>query len=420
MSSEQKRAQLALNGGEKLRTAPWPGRGHVAHEEKQAVIELFDQSIQTGHTFGYNGPQEEAFCKEFAEFMGGGYADAVNSGTTAVFVALKALNLKPFSEVVVGAVTDPGGLMPVPLLNCIPVIADAAPGCYNSGPEQIEAMITPLTSAILFAHIAGEPADVEGIAAVAKKHGLPLVEDCAQAHAAKVNGKFVGKFGDIAAFSTMFGKHFCCGGQGGVVYTQKEDLYWSIRRSADRGKPFGLPAGSTNCLGSLNFNMDELGATIGRVQLTKLPMIVEKRRIVAAALIEGFASLKSVSAPPQVPGAEPTYWFLRTRFHKENVTCDKATFCQALIAEGLPVNPEYRGAVPHAMDWFVNRRVFGESQYPWASPEYKGDAKRQFPCPNVNQSMNEHFNIQMHEGWGETEIKDALAILRKVEEAFSK
>ncbi|HNT36683.1 MAG TPA: DegT/DnrJ/EryC1/StrS family aminotransferase, partial [bacterium] len=310
--------------------------------------------------------------------------------------------------------------MPVPLLNCIPVIADSAPGCYNSGPEQIEAVITPLTGAILFAHIGGEPADVEGIMAVAKKHNLPVVEDCAQSHAAKVNGKYVGTFGDIAAFSTMFGKHFCCGGQGGLVFTKREDLYWSIRRSADRGKPFGLPAGSTNCLGSLNFNMDELGATMGRAQLKKLPMIVEKRRRVVEALKEGFRSLKSVSAPPQVSGAEPTYWFLRTRFHKEAVTCDKMTFCRALTAEGLPVNPEYRAALPHTMDWFVNRRVFGDSQYPWSSPEYKGDAKRQFPCPNVNQSMDEHFHIQVHEGWSDKEVKDALAILRKVEDAFSR
>ncbi|HNT35410.1 MAG TPA: DegT/DnrJ/EryC1/StrS family aminotransferase, partial [bacterium] len=115
MASESEVSQLAVNGGEKLRTNPWPGRGHVTEEEKQAVIQLFDQAIQTGHTFGYNGPQEDSLCKEFAEFMGGGYADAVNSGTTAIFVALKALNLKPFTEIVVGAVTDPGGLMPVPL-----------------------------------------------------------------------------------------------------------------------------------------------------------------------------------------------------------------------------------------------------------------------------------------------------------------
>jgi len=138
-----KTEKLALKGGSKAVKTPLKNRFHFGAEEKAAADALFDESIQTGNAFGYNGPQEEAFGKEFAEFLGGGFADGVNSGTNAVFVALHALELPPFSEVVVGSVTGPtttsenGGIMPIVMLNCIPVTADAAPGAYNTGAEQI-------------------------------------------------------------------------------------------------------------------------------------------------------------------------------------------------------------------------------------------------------------------------------------------
>jgi dTDP-4-amino-4,6-dideoxygalactose transaminase len=229
--------ELAVNGGPKVRTEPFPARGHFGIEEKRAVDALFDAAIETGNAIGYGGIEEDAYCREFAEILGGGFADAVNSGTTSVYVALRSLDLEPFTEVVVSPITDPGGMMPIVMLNCIPVPADTAPGSFNIGPEQVEAAITPLTSAILVAHIAGEPADIEGIMAVAKRHGIPVVEDCSQSHYAKINGRQVGTFGDVAAFSTMFGKHHCTGGQGGMVFTKSEKIYQRVRWHQTEANP---------------------------------------------------------------------------------------------------------------------------------------------------------------------------------------
>ncbi len=350
--------------------------------------------------------------------MGGGYADAVSSGTSALFVALHALNPQPFTEVIVSAVTDPGGMMPILFLNCIPIIADAAPGCYNTSAEEIEKLISPLTSAIVVAHIGGEPADVEEISALAKKQNIPLIEDCAQAPGAKWNGKYVGSFGDISVFSTMFGKHYSTGGQGGMVYTRNEELYLKIKRVADRGKPFGLPEGSTNCIASLNFNSDELHCAIGRVQLRKLPWIVERRREIVAQIAEGIKDLEIISLPKPPPPAEPNYWFLRIQFHREKSKVEKEKFCQALSGEGLLVMPSYRFALPHLMDWFRNRSVFGESGYPWASPDYKGDPHREFPTPNALGAMEMNFNLTIYESWGEEEVRDIIRCLRKVGEAY--
>ena len=139
--------------------------------------------------------------------------------------------------------------------------------------------------------------DIEGIMVVAKKHNLPVVEDCSQSHAAKINGKVVGSFGDISAFSIMFGKHFCCGGQGGMVFTKNPDIYRAVRNSSDRGKPYDDESNG-NVIASLNFNMDELHATIGRIQLKKLPTIVGKRRAFVQLLKDkGIGEIESIIVP---------------------------------------------------------------------------------------------------------------------------
>jgi perosamine synthetase len=411
-------AELAIKGGPKIRKNNWPNPGLIGPEEKAAIDALFDEAIANGTAIGYNGAQEEAYCKKFAELLGGGHAKGVNSGTAGVFVALRALELEPFTEVITSPITDPGGIMPVVMNNCIPVVADTEPNSYNIGPEQVEAVISPLTSAVLVSHIGGEVMDINGVMAIAKKHNIPVIEDSSQAHGAKFNGEPIGSFGDISVFSTMFGKHHCTGGQGGVVFTKDDQLFWKIRRYSDRGKPFGLPQGSTNCVASLNFSMDEIGAAIGRSQLKKIPGIVQRRREVVHAIKEKTADLSAVSIPDELPGAESSYWFLRMQFHSEKVTCDKETFCQAMIAEGIPIDPSYNH-MPHKFEWSTNRQAFGSAGFPWTSSEYKGNPDRQFPCPNGQAAIAAHFNLAVHQGWGEQEILDTVAAFEKVEAAYS-
>ena len=418
-SNERALAELAVNGGLKTRAQPWPERGLITAAEKAAVIEVLDEAVQSGKGPGYDGPVEQAYCEEFAAFMGGGYADAVNSGTSALYVALMALEVEPFTEVIVGPITDTGGIMPIPLLNCIPVIADAAPGSFNPGPEQIEECMTPLTRAIVVAHIMGEPADMPGIMGVADRHGIPVIEDCAQAHGARIAGQLLGTFGVMGAFSTMGGKHHCTGGQGGVLFTRDEDLYWRSRRASDRGKPFGLEAGTRNCIASLNFNLNDFAAAIGREQLRRLPGIVARRRRVVAGLSERFADLDSVMIPEQVPEGESSYWFWRLGVVVERLTCDKVAFCEALQAEGVLVNPCYDW-LPHTFDWFTQRRVFGTSGYPWTAPDYQGDPDRAFPCPNANGAIARHMLLTVLESWGAGEIDDIATAFEKVERAYLK
>jgi dTDP-4-amino-4,6-dideoxygalactose transaminase len=410
--------KLAVDGGSPIRTELMPARALVGEEEKAAALKVFDQAIDSGNAFGYNGPFEKQYEKDFSGFMGGGYADGVNSGTNAVYCALGGLQIDALSEVIVPPITDPGGVMPVVMMGCVPVFADSTPESYNTSVEEIEPLITERTKAIIVAHIGGEPVDMDPIMKLARKHDLYVIEDCAQAHGAKYRGNLVGTIGHIAAFSTMFGKHHCTGGQGGVVYTTDEKLYWKAKRFADRGKPLNIDAES-NVTAGLNCNLNELSAAIGSAQMKKLPGIIERRRRVGEKIKEGLKIRKAVSMGRQVPKTECVYWFLRLKLDLTSIKVDKAAFCRALDAEGLPVVPSYRHIQCEAI-WFQNKTVFGKSGFPWSCSDYKGPKDPQYKIDNAIKATDSHFGISIHEGYGQSEIDDILEGIEKVEKAYLK
>jgi perosamine synthetase len=419
MPNDKLIAQLAQNGGQRAVTLPLEPRRHFGADERAAVDRVMDTAIAAGVAPGYGGSEEDAFCAEFAQMLGGGYADAVNSGTTAVFVALRALEIEPFTEIITPPVTDPGGIMPVVMMNCIPVIADSEKDSFNISLESIKERYTPNTSAILAAHIAGEPCDIEGIIKFADEKGIAVVEDVAQAHGASVNGKPVGTFGTVNGFSLMFGKHICVGGQGGIVFTKSEDIYRKVRQNSDRGKPFGY-TGNGNCVGSLNFNMDEMHCAVGRVQITKTKDIADGRRRVAAAIRDGLSDIPSIYFNKLPSGALPSHWFMRMLFCDSYTSCDKSVFCAALSAEGVPVN-SYYAATPFTCDWYTKRHVFGTSGFPWAAYEYKGDRDKYYTLldvPNAAKSLNDTIMVYALESWSDINISQICDAFHKVYEAY--
>lgn len=411
--------RLAVHGGPKVRETPWPPRRLFDEAEKQAVLDLFDAATASGEAFSYDGAPEQAYCRAFTAYMGGGYADAVSSGSAAVYVALRVLELEPFTEVIVPPVTDMGGVMPVPLCNCIPIVADTAPRSYLVGPEQIAERITDRTSAIIVAHIAGLVCDMDPIMEIARARGIPVIEDCAQAHGATYKGRPVGTFGDVAAFSTMSGKHHATGAQGGVVYTRREDLYWKSRRASDRGKPFGLEGEDTNVVCTLNFNSNDLASAIGLVQLKKLPAILEGRRQVARALAERCETLETIRIDLGLPDSDGAFWFLVFELDTDKVSCGVAAFAAALEAEGMPFFAQYTQPFTRHR-WYRERAVFGSSGYPWSCPLYKGDPNREYPLPNMDDAHTRLFGLRIHENLTDADIEDAFAALRKAETAYMK
>ncbi|MBZ0325141.1 MAG: DegT/DnrJ/EryC1/StrS family aminotransferase, partial [Alphaproteobacteria bacterium] len=155
---------------------------------------------------GYQGEFEERYCRAFADFLGGGYADAVATGTGALYVALAALDLPKGAEVLVSPITDPGTISAIILNGLVPRLADSAEGSFQMGAEQVAARLNDATGCVCVVHAAGQATDIDRIVEIARARDIPVLEDCSQAHGATWRGKPVGTFGDIAAFSTMYRK----------------------------------------------------------------------------------------------------------------------------------------------------------------------------------------------------------------------
>jgi perosamine synthetase len=405
------RTPAPVNGGSRVRTKPWPRRRHYDARERRAVIKLLNKEISTGVAVFYGGPEEDAYCTAFAKYLGGGYADAVNSGSNAVYIALRALGVEPGSEVIVPPVTDAGGTMPVALNLCIPVPSDSSPGSIMPTARQIEKVISNRTSAIVVAHLGGHPVDMDPILDLAAARGIPVVEDCAQAQGALYHGRMAGSIGAISAFSTMFGKQHATGGQGGVIFTKDPILYARAKQIADRGKSLNGFGATSNVVGSMNFNQDELSMAIGRVQLEKLPAAVHHRRSFAALVQAGLSEVAGVELIGDPPGCESSYWFLMVRIDPAIVSCDSHVFTIALMAEGIEGVHAGLSVYPTDQPWHRNAAVFGKSGLPWSLIQ---ERPRQYALPNAHEANARMVRIEIHESLGAREAHDLVRAIRKI------
>lgn len=385
--------------------------------DRDAVMTVLEREMEEGGGLDrYGGVEVDAYEREFAEHVGTAYGTAVSSGTAAIHAALAALELEPGGEVITPPVTDPGGVMPIVWQQCIPIFADVDPETFNVDPASLAERITPRTRAVIVTHLAGQPSDMDPIMAIARRHGLPVIEDCAQAHDAAYKGRLVGSIGDLAAFSLMGGKHATAGGQGGMVLTNDEARYWRAKRFADRGKPFNLDERRNVALG-LNYRMTELAAAIGRTQLRKLPGVVQRRRALAKALGERVADLQAIRLGKVIDGAESSYWFLLVRVDADKLRVDHDAFARAVAAEGIAVQARYDHLV-YESPWIRDRRTFGNSGLPWSLTEAGRTVDYAGSCPNARKAIDTHMVVAFHEGYGEREIEDIAAALRKVERAY--
>jgi len=192
-----------------------------AMDALREVFEFYGDS-----DFGYQGEFEKRYTEAFVRYQGGdGYADAVCSGTAALYIAVASLQLQEGSHVLVSPITDPGTISAIILNKLTPVIMDSMPNSYNVGVEQFLDRLTDKTKVVIVVHAGGKAAQIKEIADEAKQRGIFVIEDCSQAHGAEYSGQKVGTFGDISAFSTMYRKNHATGGCGGVVYTKNERLY---------------------------------------------------------------------------------------------------------------------------------------------------------------------------------------------------
>ncbi|MCS6844628.1 MAG: DegT/DnrJ/EryC1/StrS family aminotransferase [Caldilineales bacterium] len=182
------------------------------------------------------GPEVRAFEAAFAAYCQAEHAVGVSSGTAALELTLRALGIGPGDEVITTPFTFIATAEAISAVGATPVFADIDPATYNLDPAAVEAAVTPRTRAILPVHLYGQPADMDGLAAVARRHGLRLIEDAAQAHGAEHRGRRVGSLADAACFSFFPGKNLGCYGDGGAVVTNDAALADRVRRLRDHGR----------------------------------------------------------------------------------------------------------------------------------------------------------------------------------------
>lgn len=397
---------LAVKGGIPVRQKPMPPRQALGDAESAALHEALayyrDQQLDPG----YQGPFEKRYTDAFVRFMGGdGHADAVTSGTAALYVSIAALGLPPGSEVLVSPITDPGTLSAIILNRLVPRLADSEPDSYSIGHEQFAARIGAKVKAAIIVHSIGRPADIVRIVDEAKKHGIQIIEDCSQSHGAKVRSQPVGSFGDIAAFSTMYRKAHITGASGGIVYTRNVDLFRQALAHADRGKPswrndFDDRNPNHFLFPALNFHTDELSCAMGVASLARLPDTI-LRRLTFVAEFSGRLRDRSKVCRPYGYSPNDSPFVYPVIVDTDRITCSKIEFAEAVRAEGIGLNTHYQYLVA---DW------------PWLKPHLADD----FDTPNARSIRDRSFCLYLNENYGLSEASDCVNAIVKVERHFAR
>lgn len=264
-----------------------------------------NDALQKGAISGFFGEYIPRFEREFCSYSDCAHGVAVSSGTTAIHLALAAFSIGQGDEVLVSTLTNMATFFAVLYQGAIPVPIDIEPDTLNLDPNLLEAKITPKTRAILVVHLFGHPVDMDGVLAVAKKHNLVVIEDCAEAHGATYKGKKVGGIGDAGAFS-FYANKIITTGEGGMVTTNNAE-------AADRAKNLkGLAFGDTNKFMhkdiGYNYRMTNLQAAIGCAQFEKIESIIQAKRKNASYYNEKFRGIDVLQLPVEKPYARNVYW----------------------------------------------------------------------------------------------------------------
>ena len=408
--------RLAIEGGEPVRSQPWPQRIQFDEAELTATNEVMREAIvSSSKLWRMGGNRCEQFEKEFAEYFGTKYAVALSSGTAAIHAALASIRLDSGSEVITSPITDVGTITPILYQNLVPAFADVDPDTLNITAETISQKITERTKVIMPVHLWGAPCDMDPIMELAEERDLIVIEDCAQAHGASYKGKLVGSIGDMGCFSLMNGKHITTGGEGGAITTNNEK-YWLNELLFSRSKfsPWSTIRFDID-YPVLNYRLTEIQAAIGLVQLKKLPRIISKRRELCKRLSMLISNLESVRFPTLVAGSEPSYWFvpLFVDIEKIRVSIDK--FAEILQKEGIPAGARYTVAPIYEYVFMVQRNTYGRSKCPWACQYYGKEIDYTDSCPNARKVLDRLITILVHESCTDKEIDDIHLALEKIE-----
>lgn len=405
-------AQLAINGGDPIRTDPFPSWPIWDQRELDQVTDV----IKSGNWGGIPGTKCEEFATTFARIQGARYGVPVMNGTAALQVSLRAVGVGPGDEVIVPALTWVATPQAALYLGAVAVFCDVEPDTLNISVAKLESLITRRTKAIIPVHLGGLPADLDGVIEVARKHKLAVIEDCAHAHGAVWRGRGVGSWGNLGAFSFQQSKVITAG-EAGCILTNDRHLAELCASLINCGRIQKDDETLTEHPFSYNFRLTDLQAAVLVAQLSRLEELTARRAKNADQLDLELAQIDGLSPLRRDPRVDrQAYYLYHFRYDPDRFDgLSRNDFCKAMRAEGIPC-----GSVGGQLVY--KNPLFG------ASPA--GDAAAVIPGPNgpvdySNVSCPVAEDIAAHTGvvipqnvlLGSAEdIRDVVRAARKIRE----
>jgi dTDP-4-amino-4,6-dideoxygalactose transaminase len=382
-------------------SAKFPSWPSYAEDEIAAVEEV----LRSGRVNYWNGDQGTSFEKEFAAYIGTKHAIALANGTVALEAALYALGIGAGDEVIVPARTFIATASSVAMRGAVPVVADIDLCSGNLTVDTIESARTEKTKAVIAVHLGGWPCDMPEIMAYAETHGLKVIEDCAQAHGAEINGRKVGSFGHAAAFSFCQDKIISTGGEGGMLLTDDQDLWKKVWSLKDHGRDYDEvyhhghgPGHRWLCTTfGTNWRLTEMQSAIGRIQLKKLPEWLSVRRNHAALLIDGLSDVPGLQVHLPDQGFLHAYYRFYAFIDTEVLQADwdQHRIIDAITAEGIPC---FHGSCSE----IYREKAFGQVM------------RDSYPLPNATLVGRSSMALLLHPNLEPEHIERTVAVVRAV------
>lgn len=404
--------KLAVDGGTPVRTTPlatgnWGPLYYDGQEQAQLT-----QVLESRKPFRFANSLEQSkvaiFENEYAARMQTKYALAVTSGTAALHVALAALEVGPGDEVIIPAWTWYSCYATVIQVGALPVFAEIDES-FNLDPADIERHITPQTRVIMVVHLQGNPADMDPILALAKKHNLKVLEDCSQSVGASYKGRPLGSMGDIGIYSLQQSKTITAG-EGGAVVTSDPYLFERAVRFHDVTVRRDFPA-KLHYMPGLNYRMNEFTGGVLLAQLRKLDTIIGSVRRNAGRVYSGIGDLPGVRLRrlPDPKGELGTGVFIGFRDAEE-----RQRYAAAMKGEGVPVaGPAGSVVLPVVPE--IEQKVTVTPRWPsFSSDRGKSIRYGRECCPRTIDILGRFAGVMMNPKYTERDTEDAIAALRKV------
>lgn len=364
-------SSLALHGGPKTIPSPFPRYNPIGAEEIRAATRVLESGVLSKFIGAwdpdfYGGPGVQEFERALEAAFGVKHAVSVNSCTSGLIAALGAAGVQTGDEVIVPPWTMSATATAALVWNAIPVFADIERDTFNLDVAAVERRITPRTRAIVVADIFGHAADLDALMALAARHGLVLIEDCAQSPGARYKGRFAGTVAHIGAFSLNYHKHVHTG-EGGFCLTNDARLAERMQLIRNHAEAVVGDKGErdlANMIG-FNFRMGEIEAAIALEQLRKLPALAAERHAAGERLTQALAGLKGLRPAVVKEGCSHVFYVYPCVLDETETGVPRRAIVEALAAEGVPgLMPGYANI--HLLPMYQKRIAYGENGFPWS------------------------------------------------------